>query len=487
MRHLIVVNSAKEWPVEIEDSEVVPARTYLTDPAYSTLRPARVYNLCRTYRYQSIGYYVSLLAAARGHKPMPGVPTILDLRNQTYVRFVSDDLDDQIQKSMRPLASSDFTLSIYFGRNLAKKYDRLSSILFKLFPAPFLRAHFVYTDKWQMTSVRAVPTGEIPPEHLDFAMEMTRNFFRGKRVRTPKLTNSTRFDMAILYNPHDDSGPSDEKAIAHFSKAAESLGIGTELIGRDDYGRLTEFDALFIRESTQVNHHTFRFARRAAAEGLVVIDDPESIMMCTNKVFLAELLARHSIPTPRSLVVHQKNRLQVVPTLGLPCILKQPDSYYSLGVEKANTEEETQRALDRLFDTSDLIIAQEFLPTDFDWRVTIIDRRVLFACKYHMVRKHWQIARRVESGVRYGKVEVVPLEEVPDTVLRVALKAANLIGDGFYGVDIKQDGRNVYIIEVNDNPSVDAGYEDVLLKDELYLQVMKVFLKRIEQRKQLRS
>ena len=47
-------------------------------------------------------------------------------------------------------------------------------------------------------------------------------------------------------------------------KAAESLAIRPELIDRDDYGRLAEFDALFIRETTYVNHHTYRFARRAA-------------------------------------------------------------------------------------------------------------------------------------------------------------------------------------------------------------------------------
>ena len=80
-------------------------------------------------------------------------------------------------------------------------------------------------------------------------------------------------------------------------KAAESLAIRPELITRDDYGRLAEFDALFIRETTYVNHHTYRFARRAASEGLVVIDDPVSIVRCTNKVYLAELLQRYRIPS----------------------------------------------------------------------------------------------------------------------------------------------------------------------------------------------
>src|SRR3546814_13790004 len=63
---------------------------------------------------------------------------------------------------------------------------------------------------------------------------------------------------------------------------------------------VAEFDALFIRETTAVNHHTYRFARRAAREGLVVVDDPLSILRAANKVFLAQLMERHRIPQPKS-------------------------------------------------------------------------------------------------------------------------------------------------------------------------------------------
>jgi glutathione synthase/RimK-type ligase-like ATP-grasp enzyme len=50
-------------------------------------------------------------------------------------------------------------------------------------------------------------------------------------------------------------------------------------------------------------------------------------------------------------------------------------------------------------------------------------------------------------------------------------------------VDVKQSGDNFYVIEVNDNPNLDAGIEDAILREELYRRVMSVFLARIEQRK----
>lgn len=125
MSHLVVVYKPKNWPFHLPNVEVVSAKEYLTDSSYSQRKNIKVYNLSRSYRYQSLGYYVSLLAAARGHAPIPSVITIQDLKSQAMIRGISDDLDDLIQKNLAGLQSSEFTLSIYFGHNIAKKYDRL--------------------------------------------------------------------------------------------------------------------------------------------------------------------------------------------------------------------------------------------------------------------------------------------------------------------------------------------------------------------------
>ena len=135
MTILLVVDNPKRWPLHIAGVEVVAARSYLTDPAYSEGRGIKVFNLCRFYRYQTAGYYVSLLAAARGHKPMPDINTIQDLKSPSVIRVLSEDLDDQIQRSLRPLQSDGFTLSIYFGRNTARRYRSLALNLFNLFRA----------------------------------------------------------------------------------------------------------------------------------------------------------------------------------------------------------------------------------------------------------------------------------------------------------------------------------------------------------------
>jgi glutathione synthase/RimK-type ligase-like ATP-grasp enzyme len=481
---LIVVDDPGQWPLDIPGVERVPARSYLTDPRYLELKGAEVYNLCRSYRYQSIGYYVSLLAAARGHKPSPSVTAVQDLKSQTIMRIASDDLQDIIQKSLESIQSKEFVLSIYFGRNVAKRHDRLAGQLFKLFQAPLLRANFVIGEKsgkWSLSNMRAISASDIPPEHHEFVLEVAGEYFSGKRRRIARKANS-RYDLAILTDPQDVEPPSNEKALKRFVKAAESVGFSTEFITRDDFSRINEFDALLIRETTSVNHHTYRFARRASAEGLVVVDDPESILKCTNKVFLAEILERHKLRTPRTLIVHRDNRKSIVDKLGFPVVLKQPDSSFSQGVVKVGDDVELKLCLDRLLAKSDLVIAQEFLPTSFDWRVGVFDRQPLYACRYFMAKKHWQILKRDGGGSKTdeGRFETLPVEHLPSQVLRTAVKAANLIGDGLYGVDLKQVGDKVYVIEVNDNPNIDAGIEDKYLKNELYDRIMQVFLQRVE-------
>ena len=187
------------------------------------------------------------------------------------------------------------------------------------------------------------------------------------------------------------------------------------------------------------------------------------------------------------MIVHRDNVDDVCEKVGFPIILKQPDSAFSQGVKKVKTRAEFDEVSFNLFKDTELLIAQEFIQTDFDWRIGVLDRRPLYAAKYFMARKHWQIiANAPEGEADYGKVEAVPVELVPAAVMRAAVKAAGLIGDGLYGVDVKQVGRLAYVIEVNDNPSIDAGYEDTLLKDTLYERIMEHFVGKLDRRRERR-
>ncbi len=486
MNIVFVADSRDDWLVSFDGVQTTDPSDYLTNPDWNARRGTKVYNLCRSYAYQSLGYYVSLLAEARGQRPIPDVTTIQDLRGATAVQLIPHALEELIQKSLESLLSDDFTLSVYFGRNLAKKYDRLSRELYGIFQAPLLRFTFSRREhKWRLRRASAVGLKSVPKSHREFVAQAARKHFSGGTV-SPRKRQPTRYDLAILHNPAEGQlAPSDEHALKKFCKAAHSLGVAAELIQREDAGRILEFDALFLRETTAVSHHTYELARRAEAAGLVVIDDPLSILRCTNKVYLAELLKRAKIPTPQTLVVHRRNFEEVGSQIGFPCVLKRPDSAFSQGVVKVQDEQELQARLAEFFEDSELVIAQQFMRTDFDWRIGVLDGRPMFASKYHMARGHWQIAMHSQgANPRFGKCETLPVELAPRKAVAMAQKASSLIGSGLYGVDVKEAEGHFYIIEVNDNPNLDAGVEDVILRDELYRRIIESFIARIEHRKQ---
>ena len=482
MQILLVANNPANWPLDIQGVEVVAARQYLTDPMYSTLRNTRVFNVCRSYSYKSLGYYVSLLAEARGHKPTPDVVTIQDMKSASLVKVITDDLDQLIQKTLRPVHHEEFTLSIYFGHTLAQRDRQLGQRLFGLLRAPMMRAQFTrHKERWELESVRPISTGEISEAHRPAVVEAAEEFFRrGQWAGTP--THPPRYHLAILIDPEERHTPSDMPAIHRFVRAAQRLDVGTEIIGKDDFERLGEFDALLIRATTFMNHFTYRFSRRAAADGLAVIDDPVSIARCTNKVYLTERLTAAKVPIPQTLILHRDNIDAVQERLGLPIVLKQPDSAFSAGVTKAHTAEEYRTKAMALLEDSELIIAQQFIPTAYDWRIGILEGRPLYACKYHMARNHWQIYHhdRVNGQSLEGRHETLPVEQAPRRIVTTAVKAAALIGDGFYGVDLKEVEGKAYVIEVNDNPSIDAGVEDAVLKDRLYESIIESLIRRIE-------
>jgi glutathione synthase/RimK-type ligase-like ATP-grasp enzyme len=484
VRNLIILNNPAHWTFDIEEVEVVSAKAYLTESRYAEMKNARVFNLCRSYRYQSVGYYVSLLAAARDHRAIPSVTTMQDFRSQTIIRTIAEDIDELIQKTFAKVTEKEFTLYIYFGQTVLPEHRYVGRSLYNLFQAPLLKVSFEFAKKWLIQQITPLSLGQIPEIDQMHIAEFARTYFSRKRFQRSQIQQYA-YDLAILVNPDEKSAPSCAKALRKFEEAADELNVYTEFITREDYSRLAEFDALFIRETTSVNHHTYRFSRKAHAEGLVVIDDPWSILRCANKVYLAERLAQAKVPAPRTVILQKESLKNSPASLGVtfPCVLKQPDSAFSKGVVKAENEADFREKLDTLFEKSDLIIAQEFMASDFDWRVGILDRKPFYVCKYYMAQGHWQICNWDGESIgdrRFGRSETLRVEDAPPAVVQAALKAANLIGDGFYGVDLKQIGDKVVVIEVNDNPSIDAGVEDLVLKDELYLTVIRSIISRID-------
>lgn len=481
MQTIIVTDDAVSWGFLKPLAAIINATDYLSNVNYHQSKSLRVINLCRSYNHQTIGYYVSLLAHARDHRVIPTVDSIQDVLSTSLSKFISQDVDDEIQHSLHDIKTEEFVLSLYFGQNMAKRHAALAKKLHGLFPLPILRFTFENKKQWRIKEVQILSFSDIPTYHIDFVKEAAESYLSKKRFH--QWRKKQRYhDLAILIDPAEPNAPSNKKALDTFANIGESLGLNIDFIEKSDFKTLAEYDALFIRATTAVNHYTYRMARRAEQENLVVIDDPQSIVKCSNKVYLAELMRSHQILTPETIFISKYDKES--PKVEFPCVLKRPDSAFSQGVVKLDDEKALQKSLVQFFKTSDLVLIQPFIPTDFDWRIGVLDNKPIFACRYYMAKNHWQIYNwdAMNEKTVEGAHETMPLHTVPDGVIKTALKCTRLIGDSLYGVDIKSQGDKYYVIEVNDNPSIDFGIEDEILGEALYEQVMNVFLQRIRRK-----
>lgn len=484
---LIVVDRLEDWAPYYPTDDLLTVEEYLTRRNKRTQKKIQVINLCRDYAYLGTGYYCSLLAEARGHRVIPSIRSINDLANHHYYRLYDNDLDKDLGKHLEKCGPSEtLTVRIFFGRVPYPPLEKLARRLFELYPCPILSVVFKRAQRWEIAGIEpAALAGLNEDEQTLFASAI--DAYSRKIWRKPRTRKQFRFDMAILCDPDEKMPPSDAKAIRNFIRIGNELGIDVDVIDKNDYARLLEYDALFIRETTAIDHHTYRFAKRAESEGLVVLDDPDSILKCTNKVFLADLLSTHDIPMPKTELLMRDKPLAfetLEQTFGYPVVLKIPHGSFSRGVVKAHDRVELERHCRQLFQESAILLLQEYVLTDFDWRIGFLNNRPIYACKYFMVRGHWQIYEydNAKPQGKSGGFATLGIHEVPKDVIRTAGKAVKLIGDGLYGVDMKQIGGRNVIIEINDNPSIDSGVEDLYLGDGLYRIIMEEFIRRLERK-----
>jgi len=489
VRHTVIVDRLKDWKWDIEGLEVVTANDYLTKHAEVQKRPMRIINLCRHYTYLSGGYYCSLLAEARNDIPMPTIADIIDLSRQSLYAFALPDLEHLLVKTINRLAEppdESFELFVFFGLGGDPRFKRLAAEVFDVFRYPLMKVVVEKGKHWKIRAIRPMGLHQVTAYLSEFFEACLRSYARVPRRKRVDGRKPALYDLAILYNANDKMPPSDMDALEQFIKAGQRLRVDVELIQKKDYSRLAEYDALFIRETTSIDNHTFRFARKAEAEGMPVIDDPKSIIRYTNKVYLWERLKAKNLPTPKTIALNrfrfnEQTVLRLEEELGYPMVLKIPDGSFSRGMFKAENRPQVMDAAKNLFAHSRIILAQEFMYTAYDWRIGILNGQPLFACQYRQARGHWQIVNHQAAGsARYGGFETMLVEDAPQDVVRIALESAALIGNGFYGVDLKQNDNGIFVIEINDNPSLDQSVEDKVLKGALYDTIIGEFIRRIE-------
>jgi glutathione synthase/RimK-type ligase-like ATP-grasp enzyme len=450
--------------------------TYLNDYPKLNEPKVRVINLCDSERYLSQGYYCSLLAEARNHQVLPRVKVINALRE--------DRANPWFESSSDAALETEQTQVICMGDVTDSRYRKLATSLYQNYPSPILLFDVHREAGGRRVQVRRGNLSELTEAQRDFCLTVLEDYSR-KSWRKGGANKKYRWQLAMLVNPEEKVPPSDKGALTRFVKAGGKLGIRVHTVTASQISDINQYDGLFLRETTAIDHHTYQLASRAQSHGLVVIDDPDSILRCCNKVFLHDAFNYQNVSSLRTLILSDIDLASVEKleqSFDYPIILKMPEGSFSKGVFKVSRREELINVAQSLLEESALFLAQEYMFTEYDWRIGVLNGRALYACRYFMARNHWQIYNHGSKRFFSGGFDSLPTFEVPAIVLSTALKAASVVGNGLYGIDIKMSGNHAYVLEVNDNPSLDHDVEDAYLGDELYMQIMSEFLRRLEMR-----
>ncbi len=273
--------------------------------------------------------------------------------------------------------------------------------------------------------------------------------------------------IACFVEAYNFNDKSERNALAKFKLAAESRGHSFVFIFKDDISRIPEYDALFIRATTDPSNSAYIASRLAEQNGLKVIDDPHSIRTCSNKAILNDLFLKNNIPSPKAvLFTGEENTIDdIFGKLGTPVIIKTPYTRFSSHVEKANNRDEFIGISKRFLRKSKVVIVQEYIRSDFDWRVGVLKNEILYLCKYCIPEGGWKVKSKINGRNVWGDTIAVPRDSISRELKDICIGLSKCVGDGLYGLDVKETKDGYRVIEINDNPSIYDGFEDTIDQD----------------------
>jgi len=253
-------------------------------------------------------------------------------------------------------------------------------------------------------------------------------------------------------------------ALTNFRLAAFELGHELDFLFKHELKYLKNYDGIFIRALTDPLNASYVVARQAELLGKRVLDHSSAILICCDKVNMYARLMAQGVQVPETRFLEEADltamtAARLFEELGTPLVVKAPNSSFSAYVDKVATPDAFVKVGKRFLRRADRVVVQQYIPSDFDWRVITLDGRVLAVVKYAFAPAQWKLMDRSDSG-EWARTVATHRDEANPKLVSTALAAANAIGTSLYGIDLKEIDGEFYVIEVNDNPTIAAGDED---------------------------
>ena len=470
---IILVDGYRDLPQGETIHKVLSTRDYLGRRGLFEGRRPQIVNLSRSYAYQSAGYYAALLAEARGHRTIPTVQTMLELQKKTLYADALPELETALARDLARAAEPPerpFRLKVFFGRAERPGFERFASLLFDWYRTPAIEVSVCADEPVRIKRLALLTLPRISKEDrplFDAALDR----YTSRRWKQATTRKPVRYSLAVLHNPREPLPPSDLDSLKDLATAGAKMGVEVEPIQKGEFGRIAEFDALFIRETTSIDSHTYRFARRAEQEGQARhrrhrLDDP------LHQQDLSEGDPRgaedRDAEEPRRRVCGRRRDGRR--PLGLPVVVKdsrrlvQPRRPQGRHAARAEGASRPPLRRDGLPPRAGLHADPRSTGASGCWAA------VRSSCASTAWRRSTGRSSSTRPAASRGKAAFArsPWADAPAEVVEAGVRAAAAIGDGLLRCGPQERTRGAAVIEVNDNPNMDTRVEGAVLKERMW-------------------
>ena len=219
--------------------------------------------------------------------------------------------------------------------------------------------------------------------------------------------------LAIFIEKYTINRSPEFEALMRYRAAAEELGHHADYLFRRELRKIPKYDAVLIRALTDPLNSSFVAARIAELHGKPVIDDSRSILICCDKVHMYRRLTAAGVPFPRTVFcdateIYPWRGEQLLAELGPRLVVKAPNSSFSQHVEMVTTADDFEKVGDRFLHRADRVVVQEFVQSEFDWRVGVLGGVAIRAVHRRRGRPGRRRLPRPPGPSRSGRLDEQP-------------------------------------------------------------------------------
>lgn len=286
----------------------------------------------------------------------------------------------------------------------------------------------------------------------------------------------------FFHNVLDDGVP-EAAEIHRFIEAGKTRGIELDVFRPRDFelivstekewraehlgGQLSRPDFIIPRTGSETSYFTLAVLRHFERQGIAMINGPEAVEACADKLQTLQLLSASGLPIPKTILAKFPVDLDVIEReLGFPVVVKTLRSTRGAGVLLCRDRNQFDDLANLLGDsnpTSDFIF-QQYVKASHgrDVRILVIDGKVAAAME-----------RRATNGGFKSNISLGGVGqriEPPPEMARLAIDAAKALNLDIAGIDILFDDKGYRICEANSSPGF-SGLEkacDISVPDAVF-------------------